>query len=287
MTAQNASVNPADSAGQPQTLTPSGNGGQVQTQDFTQVGALNAPVAKASVAVPVTQGHVQPAPVVQPQTKDDRHAAQKIGDLSEKRLKYARIAVESDQDNIYKIAEEEPEVAEKLLKEFDYGVETLEELLQRKENPDAKPEDIKKEVQKDKRFQAIEKKLLDSEVERLRSVHPDLTGELEEAFREVYSDPHYSDEKKFPLEKKYELARVLSGKTSQTTTANDMALDMLNVAEGSISAPRATTVTEKRPLLSAELAKRIRESGVDPAKAEQYLDPNIDQILSETLRFAR
>ncbi len=227
----------------------------------------------AKKETPAVQTQVQP----QTQTKEERHASQKITDLSEKRLKYARLAVDSNADAIYAIAETEPEVAEKLLKEYDFGTEDLQELLLKKENPKADPAELKQKVETDKRLEKMETKLLNEVISKLQKEHPDLKDELEETFRKVYSNPEYE-----PLDedRKVEIARAITGKT-KSSVSQDTMVGILKAQEGTTSAPKGVTVTDRKNKIPGQSFGAYKAAGVSEADMERYLPEGLDDYIGK------
>lgn len=254
--------------------------GNSQEKDPLSIGAFNGVTVtktdgkKQELKTPPTPKEIAES-VSQPTNKDERHAAQKITELSEKSISLARLAVEHDENAIYSIAETDPKLAEKLLLEYDYGTENLEELLAMHENPKADPEDVQRQVQNDQRIRDLESKILDETIKRLRRDHPDLKDELEEEYRNMYSDAHFS---KYDEVQKLNIARAALGKTVPQTS-NQVLLDVLKTQEASSSGTTSSLKTERKQSIP-DARRHLYEAGaVSEADLNKYLPENIDEIL--------
>lgn len=213
----------------------------------------------------------------QPTEKDYRHATQKITKEIEKKMALGRKMVEKDSEAIYDIAETDPDLAQKLLQEYDYGTTNLEEFLQKKESGAQTLDDVKgKVISTDSRLKKIEKKLMDERVLRMREINPDLQDELEEQFRELYNDPRFADE---DPTKVLNVARALTGQTSQQTSTNDVALQILKSQEGAQTSLKGGGGGARKRTESPQSAAVRRAFGHSEADVEKYLPPNIDEIL--------
>lgn len=167
--------------------------------------------------------------------KDARHATQKINEEVRKKTLIAEKLLEKDADAIYEIAEDDPKLAAHLLRRHtEYGASTVEELVKNRDLEDADLSKTKKVVVKTTDEVAkLQKKLVDSEIRRLRGDNPDLDGELEDTFREMVQHPDYED---LEPERILAVARAFLGKESpqKTSKASDVAEEMLNAAQGSM-----------------------------------------------------
>lgn len=276
MSAQD-SVNPN---GQPQTVAATGT---TEQENAAEIGSQNirgtfhekqqqTQTKEAETQIPIEK---QP-PEAQPQTKEERHASKKITELAEDRIKFARLAVEGNAQAIYKIAEDDPKLAEKLLQEFDFGTDSVEELLALQKNPDAKPEEVKKQVVTDSKIQELEKRVLDETIKRLKKDHPDLEGDLEKEFRDMYSNPTFS---KYDEEKKIDIARAALG-IKPKGPSNEILLEMLKQQEGSLSPAKTRMPMEKTKRIPNDAAKIYKSAGVTEKDLEKFLPEDIDDIIA-------
>lgn len=285
MSATNAPVNPQ---GQPPAESTSGTV-QTVSGEFA-IGSQNSVGYIAPTKQTVQTGSAQiqtqqtkTAETVQPtQTKDERHAAQKITELSERRISYAKLAVEADKDAIYQIAKEEPDLAEKLLKEYDYGTESVEELLAKAEHPNLKEDELKKRVEDDSRIKELEAKVLEESIKRLKKDHPDLKDELEQEFRSMYSNPAL---KQYSEDTKLNLARAATEQPSQQPETQ-VVLDLLKQQEGTTTSPKGGETIEKKNRIPPDKARLYRSAGVTEETMDLYLPPDIDQVIERAFNAA-
>lgn len=215
-------------------------------------------------------------PDTQPTEKDYRHAQQKITKEIESKMSLARKMVEKDADSIYDIAETDPKLAQKLLEEYEYGTKSLDELLGTKERASVTDDDVKERVlSTDRRLKKIEDKLTDERVLRMKEKHPDMKDDLEEKFRELYSDAKFSEEEP---DKVLNVARALLGKPLQKADAQDVALDLLKQQEGVQTTLKGGSGAQKRSETPQSAA--IRKSfGHSEADKEKYLPENFNEIM--------
>lgn len=276
--------------GQPQTVGSTGN----EQTDFSEIGALNEmrniPDEHELQQKPVTQS---PAPVplvpkqeevTQPSDKDARHAATKINELNDAKMDAYRLALEANEKAIFKIAEKDPKAAEKLLSEYDYGTESLQELLAQQANPGAKPEEIKRDVEVDSTLSGLKEDLFNEKVLRLQREHPDLEGELLDEFKNVYSNPYFNSKTE---RQKLDIARAALGKPQQTDAGKQVALDLLTAAQGSSGSPKEAGAREStKQALTAESRQRMEMGGVSEKDLNKYIPDNFDDIVQKAFHYA-
>ncbi len=204
--------------------------------------------------------------------KDARHANKKINEEIRKKVLIAEKLLEKDADAIYEIAQDDPKLAGYLLKKHtEYGAATVEELVKNRDLEDADLGTTKKVVVKTSDEVAkLQKKLLDSEIRRLRGDNPDLEGELEDTFREMVQLPDYED---IEPERIVAMARAFLGKESpqKNSKASDVAEEMLNAAQGSMSSAgskgRKDTDTES---ITPSMRKMMSGMGLSEAVYKKH-----------------
>lgn len=267
-----------------------GTGSQAQAQAAGTAGnvqeySLVSPVIKApeamkqteqekQVAAQQAQANEQAAP--QPTEKDYRHAQQELGRQIDKKIKMAEKLIQRDPESIYDIAETDPDLANKILERFpDFGAKNVQELMAKEGLKNA--DDIKKAVvATSSEVKALQETLREERVLRLKERHPDLKDGLEEEFRRLYSDPRFSDE---DPSKVLQVARAFTGKISQESNANDVALAVLKQQEGATSTMKGSTVQGKTSQETpAQRAMRSR-FGHSEEDTKKYLPSNIDEYL--------
>lgn len=210
--------------------------------------------------------------------KDERHFAKFVTQASQEKYDLAKLAVETDKDNIFKIAETDQELAKRLLKEYDYGTEDVEELLNQQVVTKSKnPEEVQKEIEDTKWKKDMEKQLMEEKILRLKGENPDLTGEVEDKFREIYSNPAMKD---YDVDQKIAVARAIVGKSTPQSNANDVALAILQREEGIVSSPRATSATEKTRQISPEMRKMMQSANLSE-KDLGVLPDNINDLINQ------
>lgn len=267
----------ADPQGQPQTVsTPE------TVHPNSGIGSQNVVGLKQTKVEDPTIKKADPEIVTQPQNKDERHASRKITELSESRIEYARLAIDADKDAIYKIAEKEPDLAEKLLKEFDYGTESIAELLALKDAPKGKEDEVIKDVQTQSKIQELEARVLDETIKRLKKDHPDLKDELEQELRSMYSNSTFD---KYDEDQKVNIARAATGKPSQHQDST-VILDMLKQQEGTISAPKGADAPVKTNRIPADKQRMYKAAGVTEADLENLLPADIDSVIEKAFYVA-
>lgn len=225
-----------------------------------------------------TTAAAETAATTQLEEKDARHAAKKINDEVDKRYRLSKRIVERDRDAIYDIAEEDPELATRLLKDIpDYEATTVEELLEKKELGNGNDALTKKVTRTSSEVRKLQEQLQEERILRLKETNPDLQDELETEFRTLYSDDRFSD--KTP-EQLLSIARALTGKLSpQQTTASDVAIDLLKQSEGVQTTVRGSTNSGKANTeTDAQRAMRM-QFGHSEEDMKKYLPENIDELL--------
>ncbi len=196
--------------------------------------------------------------------KDVRHAASKINDEIRKKTILAEKLLEKDPDAIYEIAEDDPSLAQHLLKKHkEYQAETVEELVKNRDLESADLGTLKQGVQKTSdKVEKLQKKLVDSEIRRLRGDNPDLEGDLEETFRELVQRPDYEEH---PSERVLAVARALLDKEppQKTSKASDVAEEMLNAVQGSMPSAGGKSKTESQTdAITPDLRRMMQGMGV-------------------------
>jgi hypothetical protein len=250
---------------------------QMQRSELAMQGQNNQNAQQQTPALQ-QNGNEENSNLRQPTEKDARHFAKFVTDAAQEKFDIARLAVETDQNAIYKIAEKDPELAQRLLKEYDFGTDSVEDLLDKK-NVDASknPQEAKKEIEDSKWKTKMENELLEEKVQRLKLENPDLEGPMEEKFRELYKDPTMS---KYDIVQKLNMARVLTGTPQTETNADNVALAMLKQQEGSMTSLKVSGKQEMQKSFSPEFKKMQRSMGVQD-KDLGILPDNIDEILSQ------
>lgn len=286
-------------AEQPQAVSPTGTE-QAEVPSEFAIGAFNAPGVDTQQVIRERRGQqntqaAKPTPaqveakgkpeVQQPTAKDERHFSQFISKAAEKAYDMARLAVEANADAIYDIADRDPEMAQRLLKDYQLGANTVDELLQKKNINDAEDPalaELKQEASQ--RMSALEKELLEERIFRLRGDNPDLNGDLEEKFREVYSDPAFA---KFDTAQKLNVARALTGKPQgQQTNANDVAVAILKREEGIVAPAKSASQPDKFKQESASFRAMKSAMGVSDKDLE-ILPPDIDDLIAQAAGLGR
>jgi hypothetical protein len=214
----------------------------------------------------------------QPSEKDRRHFAQEITKAAQDKYDIARLAVETDENAIYKIAEKDADLATRLLKEFDFGVETVTELLDRKTVDTSKnPEQVKKEIEDNRWKKDMESRLLDSEILRIKAENPEITGEAETKLREFMSD---SAMDKFSTVEKVNMARAITTKESQQNNADNVAIALLSREEGMVSAPKGAGNPDNTKQVTPEMKQMLKAAGMTE-KDLDVLPSNINEMISQ------
>lgn len=186
-----ASVNPDE--GQPQTVAPTGTEAQPEAKE--------------------TEAPVIPAGQPGSQSKQDRHADRKITELSESRLKMARLAVEANPDNIVTIYQADKDVANKLFEEYDFKADSLEQLIHHKTNPDKPFEEAIRQKEQETKLAQVEEQLTQLKVEQLRTTNPDLKDEVEAEFKRLLNSSAFEDRSMTDI---LNIARLSVGKPVST-----------------------------------------------------------------------
>lgn len=289
--------------GHSQTASPAGNG-QPDIKPQYDIGAFNGigvdpskvvalSQSKKAVGQATTQGQTVTHPdeergqkgteetkveARQPTEKDERHFAKFVTKAAQEKYDFAKLAVEANADAIFSIAETDKDLAQRLLKEYDYGTTDVDELLEKRQVSNAKnPEDAQKQLQEAKWKKDMEKQLLDEKILRLKGEHSDLTGEVEEAFRQVYSDPAMS---KYNETQKLAVARAIAGKAPEQNSADNVALAILQREQGIATSPRGAVQTEKMKVISPEMKKMLAAANLTE-KSLDVLPPNIDELIAQ------
>jgi len=283
-----------DSQGQPQTADPAGTGHAVL--DEPEAGTPNDPGVFGEIAPrvdyttpppdkkePAPQSAVPPpAPVSTPppSPKDERHAQTKINDLVDQKIAVAEKLIEKDADAIYEIAESDPDLAVSLLKRHsEYETNNVEDLLARKEAGTVDLEGVAGKVQAtSKEVKELRNELMESRISEMRTKHPDLKGELEQKFREMYNDPRFKD---YGPDKLYKVVKALHGKEQQPSMANDVGLDILKQQEGATVHIRGGEEPQKKSKLTPDQRKVMEGFDHSEKDLETFLPENIDEILNE------
>ncbi len=212
----------------------------------------------------------------QPTEKDYRHAQQELGRQIDKKIKMAEKLIQRDPESIYDIAETDPDLANKILERFpDFGAKNVSELMAK--NGLKNVDDIKeKVVATSSEVKALQESLREERVLRLKERHPDLKDALEEEFRNLYSDPRFAD---YEPEKVLQVARAFTGKISQETNANDVALSVLKQQEGATSTLKGST-NQGKVINETPTQRAMRTSfGHSEEDSKKYLPSNIDEFL--------
>lgn len=267
---------PSEGQGQPPAASEAGN----SQPDPLAIGAYNEITAPNKEVKPPPSLPMQQGTQTQPISKDERHASRKITELSEQRINFARLAVEHSEEAIYDIAKSDPDLAQKLLGEYDYGTENLEELLALKANPKADPDEVQRQVQNDQRIRELENRVLDETIKRLKRDHPDLKDELEDTFRTMYSDQNFAQ---YDETKKMEIARAMLGvkppQQEKQQVSQKTLLDILKTQEASTTSLPSTVNLEKTYSIPEGKRDIYASAGVTPDKMKKFLPDNIDEVV--------
>jgi hypothetical protein len=162
---------------------------------------------KSATAAPAAPS--APQGQVDTQSKQDRHAATKIQQLSESRLEVGRLAVENNPDSLISIYEKDKELAEKLFEEYDFKADSLEEFIHAKTNPKQDFAEVKRFKELESKSIKVETELLDMKVDNLRQTNPDLSGEVEVEFRRLLTSNVFPEKSMTEI---LAIARLAAGK---------------------------------------------------------------------------
>lgn len=219
----------------------------------------------------------KPKDATQPSEKDQRHFSQKIQQEFDAKVRLAKKLVSKDPESIYELAEEDESIANAILRDSPYeGAKNVEEL--RKVKEESLTDEEKKFLKRDKKLSRLEQKLLDEQVLRLRGTHPDLTGELESTYRQLYSDERFQGIAE-DSDKLIGVARALTGKSPTTSIATDAALEFLKQQEGSMPSGSSVAPHTSKPKMSEASQRVMRGFGHSEADIAKYLPSNVDEIL--------
>lgn len=203
------------------------------------------------------------------QTKDERHAAQKITELSEQRYQMASMAVQADPDAIYRIAEMDTDTAQKLIDEFDYGVDTVEELLATQGAEDKEKHVIKEKVKEDKEKEALREEILSEKIKRLQSQDEGLKDESVEAeFRRLYKAKTFPDKTEEEL---ITIAKAVAGKVDTESPDKKVAREMLKNFEG-VQHRTSQSQTLKTDPAKEKVKQILLKQGYQEKEIEKYLN---------------
>lgn len=248
-------------------------GGSSAGIDLSEVGALNNGVPQETQKQPQVAQEQQPVeqkaeekPTEGVSEKDERHFSKKINEMNESRFSLAKRLVEVNSDAIYDLAEEDPKIAERLLKEYELGADSIEELLEKKKDPDAEETVIKKRVEDNARMSKVEEELFNEKLSRLKGQHKDLDDELAAEFKKMYSNSAFSGKSEEQL---LNIARASLGKT-QTQKQDTSALEILRAQEGFFSTPKHTGELKKKQRIPEDKKRLYQKGGVTEADLEKY-----------------
>ncbi len=209
--------------------------------------------------------------------KDERHFTTFVTKATQEKYDFAKLAVEADADAIYKIAETDKDLATRLMKEFDFGAENVDDLLQKKNIQKAdNPIEAQKQLEDQKWKQNMENQLLDEKILRLKGEHENIDGDVESKLRELMIDQGMKD---YTDIQKIEVARTLAGKSNPHSSADNVALAVLQREEGIVSSPRGTTTADGAKQVSPEMKKMLQAANLTE-KDLALLPPNIDDMIS-------
>ncbi len=217
-------------------------------------------------------------PAPQPPSKDDRHAQTKINTLTDQKIGVAEKLLSKDPEAIYEIASEDKGLAESLLKRHsEYGASTVEELLENRDNQNQDLEGLGGKVGAvSKEVKTLKSELMEERISGLKVKHPDLKGDLEQEFRTMYNDPKFAE---YNPEQLFKVVKALHGKESQTSTANDVGLDILKQQEGATIPVRGGSEVVETSKLTPGQRQTMEEFGHTEKDLEDFLPENIDDIL--------
>lgn len=212
--------------------------------------------------------------------KATRHYSRKINQEVEKRVNLALDVLDENPDFIYKLAEKDPAVANRILKtrDVEFNAKNVDELLRNKRFEEAGDDPVKRTVlEQDERLRRIEEAQNESKLRELKARHPDLEGELEEEFRGMYSDPAFKS--RYTEDQMVGMARAALGIEAPDEGANSVALDLLNQNAGAMSRMRGGSTKSREDTESPEEVQ-IREAfGHSKKDEEKYLPKNFDEIM--------
>lgn len=212
--------------------------------------------------------------------KDERHFAKFVTQASQEKYELAKALVEADSEAIFKVAETDKDLAERLIKEFDFGTDSLEALLEQKSVSTAKdPQLAQKEIEDAKWKQTMEKELLEEKILRLKGEDPELEGEVEEKFREIWSDKAFA---KYDEQQKVAIAKTLTGKAQTQSSADNVALAILQREQGVVSSPKGATQADKMRQVSPEFRQMQKSMGITDAMLD-ILPSDIEEQINQAL----
>lgn len=292
-------IAPVNPQGHSQAANPAGKGYSSEVAPQFAIGAFNAPGGKLETTPATTVTTTEQvnanatAVTTTPETtigtqagtrqlteKDERHFTKFVTKTAQEKYDIARLAVEADENAIFKIAETDKDLAERLIKEYDFGTDNVDELLEKKAIvSSANPAAAEKEIQDAKWKQNMEKQLMEEKILRLKGENADLDGEVEDAFRDLYSNPAMS---KFDENQKLAMARAIVGKASTKSNADDVALAVLKQQEGSMSSPKTAVKPDKTKSYSPEFKQMQKAMGVSDKDLE-LLPENIEELIAQQL----
>lgn len=237
---------------------------------------------QGQLATATTEGtQVQPRQLTE---KDERHFAQFVTKAAQDKYELGKALVEADSEAIFKIAETDKDLAQRLVKEFDFGADSIEALLEKKTvAAAADPLVAQKEIEDAKWKATMEKQLLEEKVLRLKGEDSDLNGDVEEKFREIYNDKAFA---KYDEKQKVAIAKTLTGKNQTQSSADNVALAVLAREQGVTSQPRGATNQEKMKQVSPEFRAMQKSMGVTDAMLS-VLPPDIEEQINASLGIPR
>jgi len=209
-------------------------------------------------------------------SKESRHFSRKINQEIEKRVDLAKDILVDNPDYIYRLAERDPDAADRILKEDPQtfgGAKSSKELLQKKKLDDGGDDGVKETVlQQQDRIERVERTQKESRIRELKRVHPDLEGELEDEFLKMDGNTYFD---RFSDDAKVDMARAALGvQPPDTSDADSVARDMLTQREGStISRRSAPQGRGKQSQETPEETRTRQIFGNTAEDEEKYLSP--------------
>ncbi len=247
------------------------------TKGITAPGVGHTPQEKKPEDKTATTPKKEEVVVTQPSEKDERHFAQKVQQDFDAKVRLAKRLFEKDPESILELADEDESVANAVLRDSPYeGAKSVEQL--RKVKEENLSDDERKFIKRDRKLSRLEQQLLDERILRLRGKNPDLQGDLETKFRELYGDERFESLVDDP-EKLIGVARALTGTAPAQNTANDVAIGLLKQQEGSMPASGGSAPEKAKSKLTDSQRRQMKSFGHTEADYEKYLPKEIDHML--------
>lgn len=218
-------------------------------------------------------------------SKESRHFSRKINKEVDKRVDLAMDVLGDNPDYIYRLAERDPEVADRIIRkdpESFGNVKNAQELLQKKKLKEGGEDTVTETVlQQQSRIERVERQQNEQRLRELKKVHPDLEGELEDEFLKMDGNSYFD---RFSDDAKVDMARAALGKEApDTSDADSVAADMLRQREGSTISRRSAPNSRGKQMQETPEERRAREAfRNEPGDEEKYLTPEERAYIDRT-----